>query len=102
MTALRRERYQPCATERLREPRQHREISVEPYPFEAAYPQERKAVLVLEASELAFSRRARRPSDCTLVAGPRQGTGRLGTDWASSRAAKAKIPAQKPYADERT
>jgi hypothetical protein len=52
------ERNCPSATECLSEPGDHHEVSVNPNPFDAACPQRREAVLILEPAKLALDRGA--------------------------------------------
>src|SRR5215210_8776043 len=46
--SLRRERYSACATERLSKTREHHKVGVKPDALNAAGPQRRQAVLVLQ------------------------------------------------------
>jgi hypothetical protein len=53
-----RKRHRSRSVERLREPRQHREVGVKGYALQAAYAKPVQPVIVLQATELALDRTA--------------------------------------------
>ena len=58
---------------RLREPSEHHEVGVKPHSFDPAHAEEREAVGVFQAAELALYRRA-----AAVEAGPFRGTRLIG------------------------